>query len=114
MVSFGCCTANSASCGASTTVPKPSVAPMRTSPDKPSCDAGAVLSTAWKALSIASTCGCSRRPASVSRWPPASREKRGAPTSFSSAWMRRATVVWSTSSRRAALISVPERASSRK
>ena len=72
-------------------------------PTGPSCEAGAALSTARKALSIASTCGCSRRPASVSRWPSASREKRAVPTCFSSAWMRRATVVWSTASRRAAL-----------
>ncbi len=52
--------------------------------------------------SMASTCGCRWRPASVRRWPPASRENRAVPICFSSAWMRRATVVCSTASRRAA------------
>ena len=110
----GCLRVSCARCGARIRVPNPSVAPTRTRPEGPSCDAGAARSAPITADSIASTTGSNWRPASVSRWPPASRANSAAPICFSSAWMRRDTVVCSTARRRAAAASVPARASSRK
>eukprot|EP01034_Spumella_vulgaris_P039425 gene39425-48720_t len=109
----GCLRVRCASCGAKIKVPKPSVAPTLTRPEGPSCDAGAARSAPSTADSIDSTAGNSCRPASVNRWPPASRANRATPICFSRAWMRRDTVVCSTDRRRAAPAKVPRRANSK-
>ena len=97
-----------ATAGAAMYALKPSVAVMRTTP----ATGSGALPAGPSALTAASTCSATRTasvPSSVSSQPPAARARTRPPNAFSSAAIRRETVVWFRPKACAAVVNFAER-----